>query len=188
MNNNDIIQNNNNKNINSDENNNDSTDNNSNINVNVKNQTSDNIINDNINNKSANEPNTSTIDTNKDNANNIDNSNKRKRRRSIDKDQESHISELLTNKNEKTTVIKRFKLFNIKIKNQYTYYEAMNSKYREEWLISIEIELNNMYDNKVMQIVDQYKVPEYINIIDTLWILTIKCDGTKKARLVARGC
>jgi len=48
----------------------------------------------------------------------------------------------------------------------------------------------NMYDKKVMLIVNYNSVPKKnANIIDTLWVLFIKNDNSKKkAKVVAKGC
>jgi len=46
-----------------------------------------------------------------------------------------------------------------------------------------------MYDKKrVMSIVNYNSVPKNANIINTLWVLVIKNDNSKKARVVAKGC
>jgi len=47
-----------------------------------------------------------------------------------------------------------------------------------------------MYDKKVMLIVNYNSVPKKnANIIDTLWVLFIKNDNSKKkAKVVAKGC
>ena len=45
----------------------------------------------------------------------------------------------------------------------------------------------NIYDNKVVIIVDSSDVPEDANILDGTWVFTIKKDGTRKARFVIRG-
>ena len=43
-----------------------------------------------------------------------------------------------------------------------------------------------MYDKIVMMVVNIDDIPKNANIIDTRWVLVIKNDNTKKARLVAK--
>ena len=66
-----------------------------------------------------------------------------------------------------------------------TYQQAINSSDSEEWKIAINDELKNMYDNKVMEVVEN--IPIDANLIFTKWVFTEKDDKKKKARLVALG-
>jgi len=68
-----------------------------------------------------------------------------------------------------------------------TYEEAMISRESREWNIAIKNEIKNMYDKKVMTVVNTDDIPKNSNIIDTRWVLVIKGDNTKKARLIAKG-
>ena len=69
-----------------------------------------------------------------------------------------------------------------------TYEEAMISKDSKEWNIAIKNKIKNMYDKNVMMVVNIKDIPKNTNIIDTRWVLVIKNNNTKKARLVVKGC
>jgi hypothetical protein len=80
---------------------------------------------------------------------------------------------------------KKIEILNILTKDPTNFNQALRTKEAEKWKIAINDELNNMYNNKVMEIVD--KIPTNANIIDTKWVFTTKDNNTKKARLVAKG-
>jgi len=76
-----------------------------------------------------------------------------------------------------------FLYINTKIPKNYK--EAIESKDSIQWKEAIKKELDNMYNQKVMKIVNT--LPNNANIIDTKWVFTTKENNIKKARLVARG-
>jgi len=67
-----------------------------------------------------------------------------------------------------------------------TYQQAINSSESEEWKIEINNELKNIYDNKVMEVVEN--IPTDANLIGIKWVFAEKDNNKKKARPVALGC
>jgi len=64
--------------------------------------------------------------------------------------------------------------------------QTINSSESEEWKIALNDELKNMYDNKVMEVVEN--IPIDVNLIGTKWVFAEKDNKKKKVRLVALGC
>jgi len=52
---------------------------------------------------------------------------------------------------------KRYKILNIKTNTPNTFEQAINSTDAEEWKITINNELSNMYNNGVMEIVNKFQ-------------------------------
>jgi len=63
---------------------------------------------------------------------------------------------------------KIFNFFNIKTNILTNYYQTINSSEGDEWKIAINDELTNMYDNNVMEVVDN--ISNDTNKIDTKWV------------------
>jgi len=66
------------------------------------------------------------------------------------------------------------------------YQQAINSSESEEWKITINDELKNMDDNKVMEVVEN--IPTDANLIGTKWVFAEKDYKKKMEQLVALGC
>ena len=67
------------------------------------------------------------------------------------------------------------------------YDEAMQRKYRNEWLNSINEEHDRMLKHKVWMVVKKKDVPENADIIDSMWAMKKKANGQYHARLPAWG-
>jgi len=79
------------------------------------------------------------------------------------------------------------KIFHIKTNIPLTYEQALKFNDKEEWKIAIAKEFKNIYDNNVVIVVNGYDIPDNTNILDGTWVLTIKDDGTRKARYIIKG-
>ena len=62
----------------------------------------------------------------------------------------------------------------------------MNSENADKWKDVINKELQNLYGNNVMKIVENKKIPKGIKPLDVKWVFTIKDNGIYKARLVVK--
>ena len=80
--------------------------------------------------------------------------------------------------------IKKNKVLLIKTVNTKSYDEAINSYDSNKWKDAIKKEINNLYEQKVMRIVNN--IPKDTTLIDTSWVFTTKDNGVKRAILVAR--
>ena len=65
-----------------------------------------------------------------------------------------------------------------------TYHEAMMSPYSEKWLQAMKSDMQSMYDNQVLNLVDP---PEGAKVIGCKWVHKIKHDMTFKSRLITKG-
>ena len=169
-----LINSNSNYNNNNNNNNNDNNYNN-NYNCNYNYNNNNNYYNNNIKNNDINNNDFS------------DNNINRKRRIKDDEDsdtQKLNIKKEILSKNK--NINKKHKIFNIMTQCPSTYEEAMISKDSKEWNIAIKNEIKNMYDKNVMMVVNIKDIPKNTNIIDTRWVLVIKNNNTKKARLVEK--
>ena len=66
------------------------------------------------------------------------------------------------------------------------YKEVINSENADKWKNAINKELQNLYGNNVMKIVENKNIPNGIKPLDVKWVFTIKDNGIYKARLVVR--
>ena len=71
-----------------------------------------------------------------------------------------------------------------------SYKEAINCPNKNNWYKAIQEELNNLYNNNIMSIVNY--IPKNKNLISTKWVFATKKDSNNNivrftARLVARG-
>jgi len=79
---------------------------------------------------------------------------------------------------------KKHKILSIVTKDTNNINQALRTREVKKWKTAINDELNNMYNIKVMEIVD--KIPTNPNIIDTKWVITTKDNNIKKTRHVTR--
>ena len=56
-----------------------------------------------------------------------------------------------------------------------------------KWKVSMDKEIASLRAMEVFEEVDLESIPPDTKILPTMWIYTVKRDGTHKARLVARG-
>ena len=68
------------------------------------------------------------------------------------------------------------------------YKQAMTSTDAAEWQVEVDKEHNRMVQHGVWDIVPKASLPPKTKILKSTWAMKPKADGTKRARLTAKGC
>ena len=67
------------------------------------------------------------------------------------------------------------------------YKQAMNSDDASKWQVEVDKEHKRMVDNDVWSVVERHQIPSGAKPIDSTWAMKLKADGTRRARMNARG-
>ena len=68
------------------------------------------------------------------------------------------------------------------------YKQAMSGKDAEEWQVEVDKEHERMVKNEVWEVIPKSEVPPRTKILKSVWAMKPKANGTKRARLNAKGC
>jgi hypothetical protein len=68
------------------------------------------------------------------------------------------------------------------------YKQAMQSADAAAWQVEVDKEHDCMIKNDVWEVLPKSAVPEGTRILKSVWAMKPKADGSKRARLNARGC
>ena len=68
------------------------------------------------------------------------------------------------------------------------YKQAMASKDAAAWQMEVDKEHQRMVDNDVWEVVPKSEVPKGTKILNSVWAMKPKADGSKRARMNAKGC
>ena len=68
------------------------------------------------------------------------------------------------------------------------YKQAMQSADAPAWQVEVDKEHDRMIKNDVWEVIPKSAVPKGTRILKSVWAMKPKADGSKRARLNARGC
>lgn len=68
------------------------------------------------------------------------------------------------------------------------YKQAMASKDAAAWQVEVDKEHQRMVDNDVWEVIPKSEVPKDTKILNSVWAMKPKADGSKRARMNAKGC